>query len=69
MVEEALKEFGKFIKERRLECGMTQSDVAEKANVTMRTIFNIESGQSVSLRTLIPVLRILDLQLTIYEND
>lgn len=69
MVEEALKEFGKFIKERRLKCGMTQSDVAEKANVTMRTIFNIESGQSVSLRTLIPVLRILDLQLTVYEND
>lgn len=37
-------EFGKFIKSRRLELKLTQTEVAIKTNSALMTVFSIEKG-------------------------
>jgi len=52
-------ELGKRLKRRRVELGLNQSELAERAGLGRRTITAIENGHGSSLSTLIAVLRAL----------
>lgn len=42
----APKDIGQRVKEARVEAGLTQHELAERAGITDRTIRNLESGRS-----------------------
>ncbi len=56
-----LKQIGHFLKSQRILKNKTQAQIAEAAGVNRYTIGKIEKGDSVTLGTLIQVLRTLDL--------
>jgi len=56
-----LQQIGSFIKQTRLGQNQTQAQVAKASGLNRWTISQIESGESVSLSSLIPVLRTLNL--------
>jgi len=61
MSDDALaKHVGVFIKHHRLEQNKTQDLVAEAAGISRSTLSLLERGESVTLATLIQVLRVLD---------
>ena len=67
MSDKALMKFvGNFIKQKRLEKNLTQNLVAESAGVSRSTLSLMERGKTVTLATLIQVLRVLD-QLHVLE--
>jgi len=51
---------GRFIKQKRLQANKTQSQLAKEAGLNPFTISQIENGGSVTLSTLIQLLRALD---------
>ena len=55
-----LKAIGEHIKEWRLEMTLSQVHLANKTQLSIATIYQIESGKGTSLQNLIKVLRILD---------
>lgn len=55
-----IKQIGAFVKHHRLEQNKTQKEVSEEAGISRSTLSLLERGESVSLITLIQVLRILD---------
>lgn len=57
--DEVLTEIGKRIKSQRLAMNMTQAEMAERTNLTQKTISNLENGKDVSFSTVIEVLRSL----------
>lgn len=59
--EEFLREFGKRIRETRINMDMTQNEAAKKAGVTSKTISRIENGEDLAVSTMLNVLRALDL--------
>ena len=62
MSDEALMDdLGQRLHRRRLDLGLTQAVLAERAGVGKRTVERLESGASVQLASLIRVLRVLDL--------
>ncbi len=52
---------GLFIKHHRTEQQLTQSELANKANISRSTLSLLERGETVTLATLFQVLRVLDL--------
>ncbi len=67
MSDDALaKQVGVFIKHHRLEQNKTQDTVAEAAGISRSTLSLLERGETVTLATLIQVLRVLD-QLQVME--
>ena len=67
MSDDALaKQVGVFIKHHRLEQNKTQDMVAEAARISRSTLSLLERGETITLPTLIQVLRVLD-QLHIME--
>jgi transcriptional regulator with XRE-family HTH domain len=54
---------------RRIEKGLTQAELAQKANLTQAQISRIESAQLGSINTITKVLNALDLRLTITEKE
>lgn len=52
---------GNFIKHHRIEQQLTQSELANKANISRSTLSLLERGKTVTLATLLQVLRVLDL--------
>jgi transcriptional regulator with XRE-family HTH domain len=60
------KQIGLFIKNHRLEQNKTQGLVAKAAGISRSTLSLLEKGESVTLATLIQVLRVLD-QLQVME--
>lgn len=52
---------GAYIKHQRLEQNKTQAQVAKEAGVNRWTLGQIENGESITLATLIQILRALDL--------
>ena len=60
------KQVGAFIKYHRLEQNKTQESVANAAGISRSTLSLLEKGDSVTLSTLIQVLRVLN-QLHILE--
>jgi transcriptional regulator with XRE-family HTH domain len=55
-----IKVIGQFIRQKRLQTNKTQSQLAEEAGLNPYTISQIENGVSVTLSTLIQLLRALD---------
>jgi transcriptional regulator with XRE-family HTH domain len=51
---------GSYIKQERLEQNMTQAQLAHDAGINRSTIIQIENGESVTLGSLIQILRVLD---------
>jgi transcriptional regulator with XRE-family HTH domain len=64
---EILRQIGTAIKSMRLSQNKTQAQLAESAGLNRWTISQIEKGESVSLTSLIPILRALD-SLQILDN-
>lgn len=60
------KQVGLFIKHHRLEQNKTQEIVAEAAGISRSTLSLLEKGETITLPTLIQVLRVLD-QLQVME--
>lgn len=52
---------GAFIKHHRISQNLTQSEVAKSARMSRSTLSLLESGEPVSVTTLIKVLRVLNL--------
>lgn len=56
-----LSQIGAFVKHHRLEQNRTQASVAHAAGISRSTLSLLERGETVTLTTLIQVLRVLDL--------
>jgi transcriptional regulator with XRE-family HTH domain len=54
------QQIGLFIKHQRMEQNKTQDMVAEAAGISRSTLSLLERGETVTLATLIQVLRVLD---------
>ena len=52
---------GEFIRFHRLKQNKTQGEVAKAANISRSTLGLLEKGQTVTIATLLQVLRVLDL--------
>lgn len=52
---------GNYVKEKRLSLNTTQGQIAEKAGINRWTLGQLENGESVTLLSLIQILRALDL--------
>ncbi len=62
MSDKALvKHIGAFIKHHRVEQNKTQDVLANEAGISRSTLSLLERGETVTLATLIQVLRVLDL--------
>lgn len=62
MTDEALAgHIGSFVKHHRLDQNISQQELAEKAAVSRSTLSLLESGKTVTLATLIRILRVLGL--------
>jgi len=55
------KTIGEFVKHHRLNQNKTQDDVAEAAAISRSTLSLLERGETVTIATLLQVLRVLDL--------
>ena len=67
MTDKALVAYiGTFVKHHRLEQNKTQDDLAHAAGISRSTLSLLERGETVTLATLIQVLRVLD-QLHVME--
>lgn len=55
-----LSKIGAYIKALRLNKNLSQAELAEKAGLNRWTISKIENGDSITLSTLIQILRVLD---------
>lgn len=66
--DKAIREkVGGFIKHKRLQQNITQAQLAESTNLNRTTIVKIEKGESITLASLIPILRALD-SLYVFES-
>jgi transcriptional regulator with XRE-family HTH domain len=59
--EAALAELGRRLAQLRINMNMTQAELAKKAGVGKRTLERLEAGETTQTRTLMRVLRELDL--------
>jgi transcriptional regulator with XRE-family HTH domain len=67
MSDQALTEhIGKFVRHHRLEQNRTQESLSHAAGISRSTLSLLERGETVTLATLIQVLRVLD-QLEVME--
>jgi transcriptional regulator with XRE-family HTH domain len=61
MSDTALVQFiGHFVKAKRMELNKTQEKLAHAAGISRSTLSLLEKGETVTLATLIQVLRVLD---------
>jgi len=58
---------GHFIKKTRIEQNRSQSDIAKAAGISRSTLSLLERGDSITLATLIQVLRVLD-RLNVFQT-
>jgi len=56
-----LEELGRRLGRRRIDFQLTQAKLAEQAGVSKRTVERMEAGAAVQTRSLIRILRMLDL--------
>lgn len=55
-----IEQIGAFLKHHRLQQNKTQEEVAGEAGISRSTLSLLERGETVTLTTLIQVLRVLD---------
>ena len=58
--EAILAEIGQRLARRRLDMGLTQAELAERAGLGKRTVERIESGKSAQMASVVRVLRAMD---------
>ena len=58
--EEILRIMGERLKKMRINAAMMQEDITDKADVSRRTLYHLETPQDVSFSTVIRVLRVLN---------
>jgi transcriptional regulator with XRE-family HTH domain len=56
-----IETIGVYIRHQRLKLNKTQAQVAKEAGINRWTLGQIENGESITLATLIQILRVLDL--------
>lgn len=61
-VEELEAEVGQQLRRERLRRDLTVEQVAEKADVSAKTVLNLEHGRGSTLTTVVKVLRALELE-------
>lgn len=61
-----VKQIGSFVKHHRIEQNKTQESIAHAAGISRSTLSLLERGESVTVSTLVQVLRVLD-QLQVME--
>jgi len=59
--EALLVQIGKYVKHHRLQKNRTQDHLSSEAGISRSTLSLLEKGQTVTLGTLVRVLRVLDL--------
>ena len=59
------KQLGDALRRRRRALGMTQTDIATKANLRQATISAVEAGKAHNLTTLFDVITALDMELVV----
>lgn len=64
-----MEEISKIIVAKRKTLGLSMEKVARKADVTLKTVINIEKGMGVSSSTLFAVLSALGLEFIIKDKD
>ena len=64
-----MEEISKIIVAKRKTLGLSMEKVARKADVTLKTVTNIEKGMGVSSSTLFAVLHALDLEFIIKDKE
>lgn len=55
-----VQQIGRFVKQKRLQANKNQVLLAKEAGLNPYTVSQLENGESVSLSSLIPLLRALD---------
>ena len=58
-IEVILQELGNRIKERRIAMAITQENLAKNANISTKTVSNVERGESISTKHLVSILKVL----------
>ena len=56
-----LEELGARLARLRIDTGMTQAELAEQAGISKRTLERVEAGHTAQMKTMIRILRVLDL--------
>lgn len=68
-----LENLGKRIKQERIKQGITQEQLAEKADISLNFMSLIENGKNMSVQTLINIAKALEVSvdylLSDYENN
>lgn len=54
-----MKELGKRIQDIRISMNLTQTEMADRSGVALRTVARIENGESVKVESVLNVLRVL----------
>lgn len=70
--ERKMKEFGKLLKLRRIELGISQGELSRRVGCTYVTLGRMESGKSVGMRIFIKVCKELQINIElkpINNND
>lgn len=60
-IERKMKEFGKLLKLRRIELGISQGELSRRVGCTYVTLGRMESGKSVGMRIFIKVCKELQM--------
>jgi transcriptional regulator with XRE-family HTH domain len=58
--EEWLRQIGTGLRERRFRAGLTQDELAQRADVGLSSVKHLESGAGATITSLIKVVRALD---------
>ena len=59
-IRELEQEIGAHLRARRIQLGLRQVDLADRANVSVATLSHLEAGKGGNVTTLVKVLRALD---------
>jgi transcriptional regulator with XRE-family HTH domain len=67
-IKDVKKDIGKLIKTYRKQHKLTQSEIADRLDVSRNTIQNLEAGKNFTIDTLLKVLKELDLLRDLHER-
>lgn len=63
-----MTDYGMILYKRRMQMGISQAEVAKRANIHRLTYANAEHGNSVSLDIFLDIARALDLKVEVTPN-
>lgn len=69
-LQQALRIIGDYLRRRREELGLTQTDVARRAGISLRTVQRVESADSwIGLKQFLQICEVLHLFPTVVEME